>query len=67
MKTQPNRWLIFSGLFIQIALIMYVLTNVGKRAELYFGNQDNHITLALSIIGIILIIFLIINQTKNLK
>jgi len=46
---------------------MYLLTNVGKRADIYFGNQDNHITLALSIIGIILIIFLIINQTKNLK
>lgn len=67
MKKQPKPWLVFSGLFIQIALIMYLLTNVGKRADIYFGNQDNHITLALSIIGIILIIFLIINQTKNLK
>ena len=67
MKKQPKPWLIFSGLFIQIALIMYLLTNVGKRADIYLGNQDNQITLALSIVGIILIIFLIINQTKNLK
>ena len=67
MKKQPKPWLVFSGLFIQIALIMYLLTNLGKRADIYFVNQDNHFTLALSIVGIILIIFLVISQTKNLK
>ena len=67
MKKQPKPWLVFSGLFIQIALIMYLLTNLGKKADIYFENQHNHFTLALSIAGIILIIFLIINQTKNLK
>ena len=67
MKKQPKPWLVFSGLFIQIALIMYLLTNLGKRADIYFTNQDNHFTLALSIAGIILIIFLVISQTKNLK
>ena len=67
MKKQPKPWLVFSGLFIQIAIIMYLLTNLGKRADIYFENQDNHFTLALSILGIILIIFLVISQAKNLK
>ena len=67
VKKQPKPWLVFSGLFIQIALIMYLLTNLGKRADKYFANQDNYFTLALSIVGIILIIFLVIRQTKNLK
>jgi hypothetical protein len=67
VKKQPKPWLVFSGLFIQIAIIMYLLTNLGKRADIYFENQDNHFTLALSVVGIILIVFLVISQTKNLK
>jgi hypothetical protein len=67
VKKQPKPWLVFSGLFIQIAITMYLLTNLGKRADIYFENQDNHFTLALSVVGIILIVFLVISQTKNLK
>tara|TARA_Y100000385_G_scaffold219581_1_gene229042 strand:+ start:2100 stop:2303 length:204 start_codon:yes stop_codon:yes gene_type:complete len=67
VKKQPKPWLIFSGLVFQIAAIMYLFTKLGQRADLYYKNQDNHFTLALSAAGIILIIFLIFSQTKNLK
>ena len=67
MKKQPKPWLIFSGLVFQIAIIMFVLTRLGNYADSYFQTESNQFTLALSLFGIILIIYLIISQTKNLK
>ena len=67
MKKQPKPWLLFSGLFFQIAIIMYVLSRIGNIADSYFQNESNQFTLTLSLSGIILIIYLIISQTKNLK
>ena len=67
MKKQPKPWLIFSGLFFQIAIVMFVLTRTGNYADSYFQTESNQFTLALSLLGIILIIYLIISQTKNLK
>tara|TARA_X000000368_G_scaffold139771_1_gene109958 strand:+ start:762 stop:965 length:204 start_codon:yes stop_codon:yes gene_type:complete len=67
VKKQPKPWLIFSGLVFQIAAIMYLTSRLGSWADIYFKNQDNHFSLALSVIGIILIVLLIISQTKNLK
>ena len=67
MKQQPKPWLIFSGLFFQIAIVMLIFTSLGKYADSYFQNQSNQFTLILSLLAIILIIYLIISQTKNLK
>ena len=67
MKKQPKPWLIFSGLFFQIAIVMFLLTRFGNYADSYFQTESNQFTLALSLLGIILIIYLIISQTKNLK
>ena len=67
MKKRPKPWLLFSGLFFQIAIIMYVLSRIGNIADSYFQNESNQFTLTLSLFGIILIIYLIISQTKNLK
>ena len=35
MKKQPNRWLIFSGLFFQIAFIMYISFLLGREVKLH--------------------------------
>ena len=67
MKKQPKPWLIFSGLFFQIAIVMFVLTRTGNYVDSYFQTESNQFTLALSLLVIILIIYLIISQTKNLK
>jgi len=67
VKKQPKPWLLFSGLFFQIAIIMYFLSRIGNIADSYFQNESNQFTLTLSLFGIILIIYLIISQTKNLK
>ena len=67
MKRQPKPWIILSGLVFQIAAVMYLLIKLGAWAESYFKTQSNYFTLGLSITGIIIIIFLIVSQTKNLK
>ena len=67
MKKQPKPWIILSGLVFQIAAVMYLLIQLGTWADSYFQNQSNQYTLGLSILGVILIIFLILSQTKNLK
>ena len=67
MKRQPKPWIILSGLVFQIAAVMYLLIKLGAWADSYFKSQSNYFTLGLSITGIIIIIFLIVSQTKNLK
>ncbi len=67
MKRQPKPWIILSGLVFQIAAVMYLLIKLGAWADSYFKTQSNYFTLGLSITGIIIIIFLIVSQTKNLK
>ena len=67
MKRQPKPWIILSGVVFQIAAVMYLLIKLGAWADSYFKTQSNYFTLGLSITGIIIIIFLIVSQTKNLK
>jgi|TARA_X000000368_G_scaffold78501_1_gene58687 putative Ca2+/H+ antiporter (TMEM165/GDT1 family) len=67
VKKQPKPWLVFSGLVFQIAAIMYLSSLIGEWADLHFESENNYFTLALSVLGITLVIFLIISQTKNLK
>jgi|TARA_Y100000766_G_scaffold168712_1_gene144850 Sec-independent protein secretion pathway component TatC len=67
VKRQPKPWIILSGLVFQIAAVMYLLIKLGAWADSYFKTQSNYFTLGLSITGIIIIIFLIVSQTKNLK
>jgi hypothetical protein len=65
VKRLPKKWLIFSSLFIQIAVIINLMIWVGKYLDFKFSS-DNLFTLIFSSIGIILIILLIISQTKRL-
>ena len=67
MKKQPKPWLVFSGLVFQIAAIMHLFSLIGEWADMRFEIENNYFTLALSVLGIIIIIFLIISQTKDLK
>jgi len=67
VKKQPKSWLIFSGLAVEIAVIMYVFLQAGFYLDsIVFWGLDIY-TLLFSIIAIIVIIWLIIFQTKNIK
>lgn len=65
MKRQPNKWLIFSSLFIQIAIVMYLMVSLGFWIELKIYTDKKIPTLICSVIGVISVIFMIKKQTKN--
>ena len=67
LKKQPNRWLIFSSLAIQIALVVYIAMKGGQWLDGYFNTQSNFWALVLSAFGILIILVLIQNQSKNLN
>lgn len=67
MKKQPNRWLVFSSLFFQIAIIMYIFIKIGKYIDSKLSINQDFYSLIFSAGGVIIILFLISNQTKNLK
>lgn len=67
MKKQPNRWLIFSGLAFQIALIMYVFLTAGQWLDAHQQVSNNMCTLVAGYLGMCCVIYVIIKQTKNIE
>tara|TARA_B100000614_G_scaffold261986_1_gene293550 strand:- start:604 stop:804 length:201 start_codon:yes stop_codon:yes gene_type:complete len=65
MKRQPNKWLIFSSLFIQIAIVMYLMVSLGFWIESKIDVDKKIPTLICSVIGVVSVIFMIKKQTKN--
>jgi len=65
MKRRPSKWLIFSSLFIQIAVLMYLMISLGSWIESKLELDQKMPTLLCSILGVISIIFMIKKQTKN--
>lgn len=67
MKKRPNRWLIFSGLAFQIALIMFVFIKGGQWLDAQQQASNTIYTLVAGCLGMCCVIYLIIKQTKNLE
>ena len=67
MKKQPNKWLVFSSLFFQIAIIIYFSVKAGIYLDLTYNSGENLFSLIFSILGIGVILFLIYNQSKRIK
>jgi hypothetical protein len=67
LKKQPNRWLVFSSLAVQIALVIYAAVKLGSWLDLYLKSESNFWALTLSAIGIVFVLILIQKQSKNLN
>jgi hypothetical protein len=67
VKKQPRSWLVFSGLAFEIAIIMYLFLKAGFYLDSIALWGFEIYTLLLSIVAILVIIWLILFQTKNLK
>jgi hypothetical protein len=67
LKKQPNRWLVFSSLAVQIALVIYAAVKLGSWLDLYLKSESNFWALILSAIGIVFVLILIQKQSKNLN
>jgi hypothetical protein len=64
-RKKPNKWLIFSSLAFQIALIMWVSIRLGQYFDLRQNSSENFFVLISSALGIILITSLIYKQSKS--
>ena len=65
MKRRPNKWLIFSSLFIQIAIVMFLMVSIGLWIENQIQTERKIPSLIFSLLGVISVIFMIKKQTKN--
>ena len=64
-RKKPNKWLIFSSLAFQIALIMWVSIYLGQYLDLSVHSSQNFFVLISSALGIVLIISLSYKQSKS--
>jgi len=67
MKKQPNKWLVFSSLVFQIAIIMYFSIEIGSFLDSKYNSGENIYSLLFSVIGIVLVLYLISSQSKRIK
>jgi hypothetical protein len=65
MKKQPNKWLIFSSLAIQIAFIMYGSIQLGTYLDRTYALPKKLATLLISGFGLLTISWLIFRQSKK--
>ena len=66
MKKQPNKWLVFSGLIFQIGIVMFIFINLGIWIESKIDFGARVPTILCCLLGLVLIIFLIKKQNKNI-
>ena len=65
MKKQPNKWLIFSSLAFQIAIIMYGAIQLGTYLDRTYTLPNKLAILLLSGFGLLTILWLIYRQSKK--
>ncbi len=67
MKKPPNHWLFFSGLAFQVAGVMYVAVLGGQKIDGLMDNAKSYGTMSMVILGVLVILYLIVKQTKHLR
>lgn len=65
MKKQPNKWLFFSSLAFQIAVIMYFAIMLGRYMDQRFNLQDQSASLLFAVCGLSAVIWLVYRQSKK--
>ena len=64
-REKPNRWLIFSSLAFQIALIMWSAIRFGQYLDEKFLSTENQFVLLLCSVGLVAILWMIYKQSKR--
>ena len=65
VKKQPNRWLLFSSLAIQMGVLFYGAVRLGTHLDQRF-ESDRMATLACCVLALIASLFLIHQQSQKL-
>ncbi|MCK5823995.1 MAG: AtpZ/AtpI family protein [Ichthyobacteriaceae bacterium] len=65
-KKSLNKILKLSGVGVQMGLVIYVLSLLGKKLDLYFKTNSNTYTLILVIVGVVVSTYGLIIQLKKI-
>jgi predicted ABC-type exoprotein transport system permease subunit len=65
MKKQPKNWLIYSGLAIQIGLVMFLMVELGHWIRHYWQLNSKIPLLICSLLGICIVLVLIQKKSKK--
>ena len=61
----PNKWLMFSSLAFQIALIMWGTVRLGQYLDFRLQSSGKPFVLILSLLGLVSILGIIFKQSKS--
>lgn len=64
MRRQPNRWLIFSSLAIQMGVLFYGAVQLGFYLDTRFQSQ-NYATLACCILALVISLYFIHKKSQK--
>ena len=61
-----NRWIVVTGVGIQMGVIIFVSAYLGKKIDTYYETETAWFTLAFILFGIFASMYLLLKQIKNL-
>lgn len=66
-NNQPNSWLFFTGLGLQIGVIVYVMAYLGGKLDAKYNMSKPYFSFALVIIGLIAAIYSAVKQLNKIN
>ena len=66
-KKPLNKYLILTGIGLQMGLTIYLAAYFGKKLDAMYPNDRNWYTVGLTMLGVIIAMVSIVKQTKNLN
>jgi len=67
VKKQPNRWLVFFSLAVQIGLLMYLSVQAGNYFDTRYTTSKPWFTLGFCVFALLVVLRLIQQQTQKLS
>ena len=67
-KKKPlNKYLQLTGITFQMGITIYLAVYLGKWLDATYPNEKNWFTIIMTLIGLIIALYAVIVQTKNLN
>ena len=66
-KNQFNKWLALINIPIQMGIVIFVLSYLGKWLDEQYGNSSNTYTKIVTLIGVFLALYNVIRQVNQLN
>jgi len=66
-KSQPNKFIVFSGLGLQMGLTIYLGHYLGEFLDQKYGNEDGLYEKGITLLAVFISIYLVIRQAIRLS